>query len=222
MWQPSSRLGQTADCGPVVLPQQPDHERQLAAVARRGLAAMLRTLGRGGAVHAQFDDSRVNAAVVITGERRHIFYRGLSWPLALVDTLYVGSEGDDVEGGLRAPMPKPTRSTVPRRTLVRRSERWDDGATGQVPKPIEPRSVHDESTSCPCPPSPDDGGGCRYHLGISRRGGCGHGRKAVDEFDVLGKEQARPLCPHHPTDVWHDRVPPCHVRQHQLQPRAPE
>src|SRR3984957_10675002 len=63
------------------------------------------TLGRGGAVHAQLDDSRVNAAVVITGERRHVFYRGLSWPLALVDTLYVGGEGDDVEGGLRAPMP---------------------------------------------------------------------------------------------------------------------
>ena len=62
-------------------------------------------LGRGGAVHAQLDDSRVNAAVVIAGERRHVFYRGLSWPLALVDTLYVGGEGDDVEGGLRAPMP---------------------------------------------------------------------------------------------------------------------
>ena len=63
------------------------------------------TLGRGGAVHAQLDDCRVNAAVVITGERRHVFYRGHSWPLALVDTLYVGGEGEDVEGGLRAPMP---------------------------------------------------------------------------------------------------------------------
>jgi 3-methylcrotonyl-CoA carboxylase alpha subunit len=63
------------------------------------------TLGRGGAVHAQLDDRRVNAAVVITGERRHVFYRGHSWPLALVDTLYVGGEGEDVEGGLRAPMP---------------------------------------------------------------------------------------------------------------------
>ncbi|QOZ77920.1 3-methylcrotonyl-CoA carboxylase [Bradyrhizobium sp. CCBAU 53351] len=63
------------------------------------------TLGRGGTVHAYLDDSRVNAAVVITGERRHVFYRGHSWPLALVDTLYVGGEGEDVEGGLRAPMP---------------------------------------------------------------------------------------------------------------------
>jgi len=63
------------------------------------------TLGRGGAVHAQLDDCRVIAAVVITGERRHVFYRGHSWPLALVNTLYVGGEGEDVEGGLRAPMP---------------------------------------------------------------------------------------------------------------------
>ena len=63
------------------------------------------TLERGGVVHAQLDDCRVNAAVVIAGERRHVFYRGHSWPLALVDTLYVGGEGDDAEGGLRAPMP---------------------------------------------------------------------------------------------------------------------
>jgi 3-methylcrotonyl-CoA carboxylase alpha subunit len=63
------------------------------------------TLGRGGAVHAQLDDCRVNAAVVITGERRHVFYRGHSWPLSLVDTYYVGGEGDEVDGGLRAPMP---------------------------------------------------------------------------------------------------------------------
>jgi len=63
------------------------------------------TLERGGAVHAQLDDCRVNAAVVIAGERRHVFYRGRSWPLALVDTLYVGGEGDDADGGLRAPMP---------------------------------------------------------------------------------------------------------------------
>jgi 3-methylcrotonyl-CoA carboxylase alpha subunit len=63
------------------------------------------TLERGGAVHAQLDDYRVNAAVVIADERRHVFYRGHSWPLALVDTLHVGGEGDDAEGGLRAPMP---------------------------------------------------------------------------------------------------------------------
>ena len=63
------------------------------------------TLGRGGAVHAQLDDGRINAAVVITGERRYVFSRGHSWPLTLVNTLYVGGEGDDAQGGLRAPMP---------------------------------------------------------------------------------------------------------------------
>jgi 3-methylcrotonyl-CoA carboxylase alpha subunit len=63
------------------------------------------TLGRDGAVHILLDDCCVNAAVVATGERRHVFYRGHSWPLTLVDTLYVGGEGEDVEGGLRAPMP---------------------------------------------------------------------------------------------------------------------
>ena len=31
--------------------------------------------------------------------------RGASWPLALVDTLHVGGAGEEVEGGLRAPMP---------------------------------------------------------------------------------------------------------------------
>jgi 3-methylcrotonyl-CoA carboxylase alpha subunit len=63
------------------------------------------TLGPDGAIHVLLDDCRINAAVVITGERRHVFYRGHSWPFTLVDTLHVGGEGEDVEGGLRAPMP---------------------------------------------------------------------------------------------------------------------
>src|SRR4029077_3881541 len=45
---------------------------QLVLKGRRAPAAG--ALGRGGAVHAQLDDSRVNAAVVIAGERRHVFY----------------------------------------------------------------------------------------------------------------------------------------------------
>ena len=52
-----------------------------------------------------FDDSRVNAAVVITGERRHVFYRGLSWPLALVDTLYVGERAMTSREGCGRPCP---------------------------------------------------------------------------------------------------------------------
>ena len=38
-------------------------------------------------------------------ERRQVFFEGRSWPLSLVDTLHVGGEGEEVEGGLRAPMP---------------------------------------------------------------------------------------------------------------------
>jgi 3-methylcrotonyl-CoA carboxylase alpha subunit len=34
-----------------------------------------------------------------------VFFGGRSWPLSLVDTLHVGGEGEDTEGGLRAPMP---------------------------------------------------------------------------------------------------------------------
>ena len=35
----------------------------------------------------------VRAAVVAAGERRHVFFEGRSWPLSLVDTLYVGGDG---------------------------------------------------------------------------------------------------------------------------------
>ena len=48
----------------------------------------------------------LRATVVVTGERRQVFLEGWSWPLSLVDTLYVGGEGDEGDGGgLRAPMP---------------------------------------------------------------------------------------------------------------------
>ena len=63
------------------------------------------TLAEDSALHAQLGERRVRAAVVATGERRHLFFEGRSWPLSLVDTLHVGGEGEEVEGGLRAPMP---------------------------------------------------------------------------------------------------------------------
>ena len=56
-------------------------------------------------LHAQLGERRVNATVVVTGERRHVFFEGRAWPLALVDTLHVGGAGEEAEGGLRAPMP---------------------------------------------------------------------------------------------------------------------
>jgi 3-methylcrotonyl-CoA carboxylase alpha subunit len=63
------------------------------------------SLGANGQMHAQLGERRVNAAVVITGERRHVFFEGRAWPLSLVDTLHVGGEGEEAGGGLKAPMP---------------------------------------------------------------------------------------------------------------------
>jgi 3-methylcrotonyl-CoA carboxylase alpha subunit len=63
------------------------------------------TAGPNGQLHAQLGERRVNATVVVSAERRHVFFEGRSWPLALVDTLNTGGAGEDVEGGLKAPMP---------------------------------------------------------------------------------------------------------------------
>ena len=63
------------------------------------------TLGADSELQAQLGERRVRAAVVPAGERRHVFFEGRSWPLSLMDTLHVGGEGEEVEGGLRAPMP---------------------------------------------------------------------------------------------------------------------
>ena len=63
------------------------------------------TLGADSELQAQLGERRVRAAVVPSGERRQVFFEGRSWPLSLVDTLHVGGEGEEVEGGLRAPMP---------------------------------------------------------------------------------------------------------------------
>ena len=61
--------------------------------------------GPNGQLHAQLGERRVNATVVVAGERRHVFFEGRAWPLALVSPLHSGGGGDDVEGGLKAPMP---------------------------------------------------------------------------------------------------------------------
>jgi 3-methylcrotonyl-CoA carboxylase alpha subunit len=58
-----------------------------------------------GVIHAQIGERRVKAAVVIAAERRHVFFEGRAWPLARVDTLHVGGDGDEKIGGLRSPMP---------------------------------------------------------------------------------------------------------------------
>ncbi|HRO58661.1 MAG TPA: 3-methylcrotonyl-CoA carboxylase, partial [Burkholderiaceae bacterium] len=63
------------------------------------------TLGADSELQAHIDGRRLRAAVVASGERRQVFHAGRTWALSLVDRLYVGGEGDDVDGGLRAPMP---------------------------------------------------------------------------------------------------------------------
>ena len=63
------------------------------------------SLGLDSEVQAQLGERRMHAAVVASNERRHVFFEGRVWLLALVNTLHVGGAGDEVEGGLRAPMP---------------------------------------------------------------------------------------------------------------------
>ena len=63
------------------------------------------SLGVDSELQAQLGERRLRAAVVAGNERRHVFFEGRAWPLALVDTLHVGGAGEEVEGGLRAPMP---------------------------------------------------------------------------------------------------------------------
>jgi 3-methylcrotonyl-CoA carboxylase alpha subunit len=63
------------------------------------------TADANGQLHAQLGERRVHATVVVSGERRHVFFEGRSWPLALVDSLNTGGGGDDLDGGLKAPMP---------------------------------------------------------------------------------------------------------------------
>ena len=63
------------------------------------------TAGANSQLHAQLGERRVHATVVVSGERRHVFFEGRSWLLALVDTLNIGGAGEDLEGGLKAPMP---------------------------------------------------------------------------------------------------------------------
>jgi 3-methylcrotonyl-CoA carboxylase alpha subunit len=94
------RYGETVQ--PVTVQGVPGgHEMSLG-----GRAVFLRgTAGPNGQLHAQLGERRVNATVVVSGERRHVFFEGRAWPLALVGTLHTGGSGEDVGAGLKAPMP---------------------------------------------------------------------------------------------------------------------
>ncbi len=69
------------------------------SVAARG------ELGPNGTLRAELAGRRLDASVIAAGPKRHVFLDGHSYPLALVDPLYQGGEGQGAEGGLVAPMP---------------------------------------------------------------------------------------------------------------------
>jgi len=82
----------------------PGEWRRLALDGGRPIEARAEA-GPDGALRLQLGDRRLRAHVVASGERRHVFLEGRAWPLALVDTVHVGGEGEDPRGGLKAPMP---------------------------------------------------------------------------------------------------------------------
>jgi 3-methylcrotonyl-CoA carboxylase alpha subunit len=62
-------------------------------------------LGPNGTLRVELGGRRLDASVVVAGEKRHVFLDGRSYPLARVDPLHQGGEGQGAEGGLAAPMP---------------------------------------------------------------------------------------------------------------------
>jgi 3-methylcrotonyl-CoA carboxylase alpha subunit len=62
-------------------------------------------LGAHSTLRVELGGMRLDATVVVAGERRHVFLNGRSYQLARVDPLYHSGEGQGPEGGLLAPMP---------------------------------------------------------------------------------------------------------------------
>ncbi|MCC7215772.1 MAG: acetyl/propionyl/methylcrotonyl-CoA carboxylase subunit alpha [Burkholderiales bacterium] len=62
-------------------------------------------LGANGMLRVELDGVRLDAGVVVAGEKRHVFLHGRTFALARVDPLFHGGEGQGAEGGLAAPMP---------------------------------------------------------------------------------------------------------------------
>jgi 3-methylcrotonyl-CoA carboxylase alpha subunit len=58
-----------------------------------------------GAFRARIGERRVHAAVIVAGERRHVFFEGRAWPFIRVDPSQCAGQGDDAGGRLTAPMP---------------------------------------------------------------------------------------------------------------------
>ncbi|MCB1956819.1 MAG: 3-methylcrotonyl-CoA carboxylase, partial [Rhodocyclaceae bacterium] len=58
-----------------------------------------------GQLRVELDGTRMDAAVIHAGEKRHVFLHGRTWMLASIDPLYHGADASGTEGGLLAPMP---------------------------------------------------------------------------------------------------------------------
>jgi 3-methylcrotonyl-CoA carboxylase alpha subunit len=58
-----------------------------------------------GSLRADLDGRRMNVTVIAAGEKRHVFFDGMSFIFAAVDPLHHTGEGAGAEGGLTAPMP---------------------------------------------------------------------------------------------------------------------
>jgi 3-methylcrotonyl-CoA carboxylase alpha subunit len=71
-----------------------------------GTATLARgELGTNAALRVDLNGVRLDATVVVAGEKRHVFLQGRSYQFARVDPLHYGGEGAGPEGGLVAPMP---------------------------------------------------------------------------------------------------------------------
>ena len=58
-----------------------------------------------GQLRVDWEGTRMDAAVIVAGEKRHVFLNGRAWVLAAIDPLYHGADASGAEGGLLAPMP---------------------------------------------------------------------------------------------------------------------
>jgi 3-methylcrotonyl-CoA carboxylase alpha subunit len=61
--------------------------------------------GQHGDFRARLGERRVHAAVVVAGERRHVFFEGRAYPIVRVDASRGAASGDELHGRLTAPMP---------------------------------------------------------------------------------------------------------------------
>ena len=58
-----------------------------------------------GMLRADLDGRRLTVTVIAAGEKRHVFFDGMSFIFAAIDPLFHAGEGGGAEGGLTAPMP---------------------------------------------------------------------------------------------------------------------